>query len=568
VDDGALSGGEVTVEPDPACIDDTITFTVTGVVDSGGVKRENCQLVNIPAGTIEYTWLITKPDSTTVSGSGSSAGVVADQGGVYSCTFTTSANRDCAPADDMVDGTASTVDIVSVEWEQYAPDSTPLDGCPNNGGKRIFPGKLSPTDPSAGDRRKANLLAKISPVVEGCTVYFKVWDVDDPFDQNNPTMPNVNLIDNDTNGPDNRGSDPGVGQWSAVMDADGEARVTVTVSMQPRNNYRAGASVDVDALNAATQGQVDTNSPPEHVKFTDMLTVWRKLWIERDTMGAPGLTEITFSGTAGTVTMNDPVAGLSTVDLGQNLPDEFSDLNLYEEGTIRFFSCPSGSDTFSIVESTSEMYPLHDSVVILGLPGTCATGSAYLLREDDDVNVLPHYPNGGQLLINAYGDAYILPQYAGAEYQDVVDFDMHLSDWDIEYGLGTWSDDRDLSSSAEFWSCLVVGCWEAGQDWDGDPDHCFSLTVPYVARPGAEGIEKGCTDGDSGQGAIYMQGLADDAGCLYRTDEAHIVTHEIGHTCGSHDDHVPGSIMEVGAPRGENRFATESIVIFRSEVTW
>ncbi|MGB2985613.1 MAG: hypothetical protein WBE26_06990, partial [Phycisphaerae bacterium] len=262
-------------------------------------------------------------------------------------------------------------------------------------------------------------------------------------------------------------------------------------------------------------------------------------------------------------------AGQSTVDLGQNLPDEFSDLNLYEEGEIRFFACPAGADTFPIVESTSETNPFeHDSVVVLGLPGACATGSVYILRDDDDPDVLPHYPDGGQLLIDAYADAYILPQYAGAEYQDVVVFDMHLSDLDIEYGLGTWSDERDLSSGVNFWSCLIVGCWEAGQNWDGDPDHCFSLTPPYVARPGAEGIEKGCTDGDSGRVAIYMQGLADDTGCLYRTDEAHTVTHEIGHTCGSHDDHVPGSIMEEGAPRGENRFAAESIVIFRSEVTW
>lgn len=299
-----------------------------------------------------------------------------------------------------------------------------------------------------------------------------------------------------------------------------------------------------------------------------MPTVWRKLWVERDTMQVPGLTEFTVSGTAATVTPNAPVPGQSTVDLGQNLTDEFSDLNLYEEGVIRFFACPGGADTFPIVESTSYTSG-HDQVVVLGVPGACASGSAYLLRDDDVSGVLPHFPDGGQVLIDALAHAYILPQYAGAEYQDVVDFDMHLSDWDIEYGLGTWSDDRDLSSSADFWCCLVVGCWEASQDWDADPDRCFALTPPYAPRPGAESAETGCTDDDSGRSAIYLQALADDAACLERTDERHTVTHEIGHACGSHfPEHIDGSIMQEGAPRDQNTFASESIVIFRSEVVW
>ncbi|UCC31910.1 MAG: hypothetical protein JSU86_06455, partial [Phycisphaerales bacterium] len=58
----------------------------------------------------------------------------------------------------------------------------------NNGGRRIFPGKASSDDAFSGIRNKVPLVATISPVVEGCTVHFKVWDVDDPFDQNNPNM--------------------------------------------------------------------------------------------------------------------------------------------------------------------------------------------------------------------------------------------------------------------------------------------------------------------------------------------------------------------------------------------
>ena len=43
---GSLSGGTIDVNPVPACINDTITFTLNGVVDSGGQKRENCVVVS------------------------------------------------------------------------------------------------------------------------------------------------------------------------------------------------------------------------------------------------------------------------------------------------------------------------------------------------------------------------------------------------------------------------------------------------------------------------------------------------------------------------------------------
>ncbi|HEX9660558.1 MAG TPA: hypothetical protein VGA18_09660 [Rhodothermales bacterium] len=37
-----LSGGTISVEPETVCLGDTITFTASGVVDSGGVKAINC----------------------------------------------------------------------------------------------------------------------------------------------------------------------------------------------------------------------------------------------------------------------------------------------------------------------------------------------------------------------------------------------------------------------------------------------------------------------------------------------------------------------------------------------
>ena len=87
------------------------------------------------------------------------------------------------------------------------------------------------------------LVATIDPPIAGVTVYFRVWDVDDPFDQLNATMPDVNLIDDDDDGPDNRPTGC-EGVWSGLnsTDENGQAIKTFTVSMQPGNNYRAAAT--------------------------------------------------------------------------------------------------------------------------------------------------------------------------------------------------------------------------------------------------------------------------------------------------------------------------------------
>jgi len=84
-------------------------------------------------------------------------------------------------------------------------------------------------------------------------VALRIFDVDDPFAELNPTMPDVNLVDADTLGPDNRPTpeEPWT-DWD-VTDANGKARLTFTVSMQPGNNYRAAASFIAPALTQNTK---------------------------------------------------------------------------------------------------------------------------------------------------------------------------------------------------------------------------------------------------------------------------------------------------------------------------
>jgi len=96
------------VAPNPACLGDTITFTASGVVDTGGIKRVDCSAkTQVPAVSPTYTWELTIPGGypdplPPLSGSGPAASVVAKVPGTYSATFTATAGRDCPPAPRVI----------------------------------------------------------------------------------------------------------------------------------------------------------------------------------------------------------------------------------------------------------------------------------------------------------------------------------------------------------------------------------------------------------------------------------------------------------------------------------
>ncbi|UCC31535.1 MAG: hypothetical protein JSU86_04505 [Phycisphaerales bacterium] len=120
-----MLGGRISVSRHPARLNDTITFTASGVVDSGGEKRVDC-VVNeeVPPVTPTYTWVITKPDGATVNGSGATAPVVADQPGTYSCTFTATANRDCPPPDYTIGPATGAPFVVEITTPNGDPTTT------------------------------------------------------------------------------------------------------------------------------------------------------------------------------------------------------------------------------------------------------------------------------------------------------------------------------------------------------------------------------------------------------------------------------------------------------------
>ncbi len=163
INNGYLSGGAIAVDPNPACAEDTITFTLSGVMDNAGTKRENCRIVDDGPGPLSYTWTLTLPPgypepSPPLTGSGAAASVVAKVPGTYSCTFTAHADRECRPGDLTVapaSGSAFRLDITtptgdpttttganSTNERTYSTGSSPTLTVPCSAGAVPEPAKL------------------------------------------------------------------------------------------------------------------------------------------------------------------------------------------------------------------------------------------------------------------------------------------------------------------------------------------------------------------------------------------------------------------------------------------
>lgn len=198
--------------------------------------------------------------------------------GQYSVRLTVTDDDDPS----QTDTNTCTVYVVVVDSVEWVAMYSPLDTNENPGaGKRIYPGKVTPSDTK--NRRKVKVRASLNVPVADWTVYFKAFDIDDPFDNSSP------IDSNGSDGGDNRGGSGSLSATTDYTDASGTAEVQLTVTMQPGDNFRVGAHVG--SLSSVTDDDGPANNNPEVPgqpgKYTQMLTVWRKLHTEVDSMGAP-----------------------------------------------------------------------------------------------------------------------------------------------------------------------------------------------------------------------------------------------------------------------------------------
>lgn len=521
------------------------------------------------------------------------------------------------PPDPSVSIGSLIVPKIEVSWETTV-GNTPLDTNSNaGGGLRIFPDALNPT--ATGFRNTVIVNVKTTPALPGQQVRLRSLDVDDPSSDSGGII-DTNDFFGFRNGNDNAGT-PQVGQFSQTLltlDSQGKAFAVFTTTTKPGDNFRiaailetAGAQAHLNSLqttNEFEQFYVSADSQPV-IGFagalSPMLTIWRKLHLEFDSMAAPPATgpETVFvNATLISATTNLPGLGLSIVrvrhtgGVGQD--------NVFELGKLEI----PGFGVFPINKSKSEVRPGQPEFItfleIAGNIGNVPTGTSLKLYDDDDrylTNDPPLYPSSLNLQsppLPALSFANSFVQSAQSNFAScyIVLTNANDAGWNPPSGqiipfkrhapvftlTGSVFDAGNLGlknvDRPEFWAFSVVFGYQShfafggipiGLTDDGDPDDEYPL---LGGTPETNPRLPVGANTPFGYSVIFMENLRDDAfgtrGGLspapaaftnatmaaflaqqYQNRLKSVIAHEIGHAPGrqsENSDHDEEQIMRNG----------------------
>lgn len=190
--------------------------------------------------------------------------------------------------------TTIAVKSIKIEWlDDFGIPVTEPNAYPKtkfNFGLRYFPDAVA-ASPNA-PKNVMNVLVTVKPARANQAVWVKWFDVDDPVANNSPLDPNG------SSGGDNRSdgnsgfvnyptAPSGAKTNLGVTDIAGQVVFPIRVGMQPGNNYRVLAALDQDLLSNYENDAVHYTKQTTEGEgiFSELMTIWRKLHIEVDTMG-------------------------------------------------------------------------------------------------------------------------------------------------------------------------------------------------------------------------------------------------------------------------------------------
>lgn len=485
------------------------------------------------------------------------------------------------------------------------------------GGYRIFPDRKFPADTTP--RNLAVLSVKLSPSLMGRTLYARLFDVDDPLpwsfdrDAHDEKLVDINDVDREV-GDDNYGPIP-IAKFlpdeeqtsSALIGSDGVARFTLRVSNQPGDNYRVALSLDGLASLAALQvsdpsepGYV-SNQSERHVTDTGfvlspMLTVWRKLHLEIDSMlpASTGAVANYVSGAIG-ATIDESMPGIVRL----STTSEFDDEARFERGRLLV------NNVFHDVQDV-QVNPAGGGVLVdiykkPGFTYSTLAGQAFVLYDDDDSFRDAHdfLPN---LSAENYGPsivAAIKPKFIPA-YIEVVDgnalnlnseklIPFSLNEDVVSILPNVFDDAINISNSSNFWTHALVFAFQPRKENDGDAS-VESLTYGKTLL-GSVAFDGG------GFSAIFLESVREEVispndysnyiyapSNFFHPDEVArrekkykqwlfgTIAHEIGHgpeSISESGDHSEGGIMTAnGADLDSAEFSVYTIYRMRITDNW
>jgi hypothetical protein len=372
------------------CQEPTGSISPVDVVEKNNEKTVNVS-VTTPISTWTTTFTIKKTDGTTGSATFDDGSTVKTfTGNVVNQPLTIKGVTESSQVDnftivarinnntDLASDSFTVATISSLEFERIDSTYEVVDANPGNGvaltaeGKRIFPDKINAGD-NATDRSLIRVKANVLPAAANLKVYFGSYDLDDPSATATP------LDTTGADGKDNKGNVNGsqsgefatlpgntcdgaltgsasnnhISRIACTTAGGGATAAGFKVTMQPGDNFAIAASVDETYrnnlnVNSANGAQVINTANqalpiygagnPNNVAGirTEMLTVWRKLHIEMDSMSA--VTGNAYTGrfpTAITV-----AAGTQTLSVEIDSSETF-ELNRFGNGRVVINTTPA-----------------------------------------------------------------------------------------------------------------------------------------------------------------------------------------------------------------------------------
>jgi|GEM_PF-1673868 len=463
-------------------------------------------------------------------------------------------------------------------------------------GLRIFPDKETPTGQL---RNKVQLKIKAGSIRPDKKVFVRVYDVDDPTPTSFDSGGQV-----DTNGDaggDNIGSDQdhddfhfisggavsnasvqksGNSQQYAAcdvtLDANNEATIDMQVSMQPGDNFRAAIALDsadcstIQVTSSGGSGFLKPNSEaPQGFKggVSGMLTVWRSLNLEFDTMAEPpDMIAPDMQNVKGQIWVSDTrlVLDWSTWIA---MRDGF-----YQNGRAE---TPAG---FYEIENSELLGVITFKTPVPEPSRTWMKANLFKVKDDDGrglpADYSPMLPR--QLPITDRLRERFVTSYVALKDVGSLNTDAEIP-FNASLDLASMGNGRNVGDSNGYWNHLIVSAYQPLTGDDRDPnleEPVLGTTYSKTPMWSAIFLE---TIRDANDHRLNIpsasQALLDKNQKVFRGDVEGTIAHEIAHAPPAsgffHDDHDEAGLIGQGTVEIDE-FVFEPVTVrrFRNTLSW